>query len=112
MRRRGILIAAFCIGTVFIFLYWLFILDFYKDKQRNYVKSHPELTREIKAAIMNRELVIGMTDFDVVASMGPPLDINRNNFGSIQRTEFIYSPISHYNYVYFENGRVISWTPK
>ena len=112
MRKLGILIAAFCIGTVLIFFYWLFILDFYKDKQRNYVKSHPELKREIKIAIINRELIIGMTDFDVIASIGSPLDINRNSFGSVQGIEFIYSPVSRYNYVYFENGHVVSWSPK
>jgi hypothetical protein len=91
------------------------IPDFSKGSRRDYVAAHPELTQEIKVAIMNREVVLDMTETDVVTSIGHPIKINRDTYAFGERTQFVYEDYSRYvrpkyTYVYFKNRHVTSWS--
>jgi len=104
-----------CVVLTLVALACLPIPDFSKGNRRDYVAAHPELTPEIKAAIMNREVVMGMTELDVVASIGSPRKINRDTYAFGERAQFVYEDYSRYirpkyTYVYFENRRVTSWS--
>lgn len=90
------------------------IPDFHKGARLKYVDSHPGLSPAVRAAIINREVVMGMTEEEVVMSIGNPRDINRSTYQWGTTAQFVYEDFSRYlrpkyTYVYFENGRVKSW---
>lgn len=85
-----------------------------KSRRAKFVASNPNLFPEIKEAILNGNLMIGMTPAQVVASIGRPYDVNMSS-GSwgVHEQWVMCAPNSRrdwrYGYVYFENGRVVSW---
>lgn len=83
-----------------------------QDSGREYINRHPELTEEIKQAILHGEVIKGMTKDEVIASWGNPSRINEpftNQFGNYYGETWEYNrllaiPI----YIAFENGIVES----
>jgi len=99
-----------------------------KKDRRHYVNLHLELSPVVKYAILNGEVLLGMTYEQVLASRGLPLYVN-NPLGDqgipvqwvyidISKNERIQTSIKEwvldqkYAYIYFENGVVIRWESK
>ncbi len=84
--------------------------------RQKYVASNPGLDPQIKAAIIEGTLCMGMSERDVVASIGYPDRVNRDTYQYGTRAQFCYNEIggnfnfNRFRYVYFENGRVTSWS--
>jgi outer membrane protein assembly factor BamE (lipoprotein component of BamABCDE complex) len=84
--------------------------------RQKYVASHAEMSREIQNAILAGEICMGMTEDQVVAAMGMPNHVNRSTYEFGTRVQFAYDAIgsnfnfNKYSYVYFENGKVTSWS--
>jgi len=63
--------------------------------------------RLIKEAIRNKQVMIGMTKDDVIASWGRPDDINRSISASGTSEQWVYERGDYDSqYVYFDNGVV------
>ena len=83
--------------------------------REQYVATHHPMTQEVRAAILAGTLVMGMTEEEVVASIGQPNDINRSTYAHGTTAQFCYDEIgfnfnfNRYRYVYFENYKVTSW---
>jgi hypothetical protein len=71
----------------------------------SYVKAHPELDSETKRRILAHEVVEGMTQEQVIASLGGPIDVTR-----------IANDIEHWDYrssvLIFRNGVLVQWVDK
>lgn len=86
-----------------------------KAKAR-YIGHHPEMSAEVKAAILGGYIIMGMNEGQVTASIGMPNHVNRDTYDFGTRTQYCYDEIgfnfnfNHYRYVYFENGKVTSWS--
>ena len=84
--------------------------------RKRYIENSPPLSHEIEAAILAGEVCMNMTEMDVEASIGRPDHVNRDTFKFGTRTHFCYDSIgsnfnfNQYRYVYFENGKVTSWS--
>ena len=89
------------------------------SKRRQYVAAHPELTDEVKAAILSGDVVIGMTMEEVIASRGRPWDVNRTTTAYGTDEQWVMGPVDsmatwpkkskQYFYIYFENGKITAW---
>jgi hypothetical protein len=83
--------------------------------RKQFFAEHADVTPAVRQAIMNAEVRVGMTEQEVVAAIGYPLDINRSTGSWGTTAQFCYESMSRYiqrpkyTYVYFENGRVTSW---
>ncbi len=86
-----------------------------KAKAR-YIGHHPEMSEQVKAAILGGYLIMGMTEGQVTASIGMPDRVNEDTYEFGTRTQYCYENIgtrfnfNRYRYVYFENGKVTSWS--
>jgi len=86
--------------------------DLSKAKQpdpHGYVKIHPQLSEKFKQAILNRQLIIGMSKDDVIAVMGEPFEFDKH----ITTTRWNRSEQWVYNnggtptyYIYFDNDKL------
>ncbi|MBE3109693.1 MAG: hypothetical protein IMZ46_04120 [Acidobacteria bacterium] len=79
-----------------------------------FFRENSGITYEVKQAILANELLIGMTEQEVVAAIGRPDDINRSTYSFGTTAQFCYDSYgdfarAKYSYVYFENGRVTGW---
>ena len=76
------------------------------QRRENYVAAHPDLSADIRAAILENKIAIGMTPADVAAAWGP----TRNRFSS----EGIGGGFESVDYgnmtLYFANGRLVRWS--
>jgi len=54
---------------------------------------HPELTDEVKAAILSGDVVIGMTMEEVIASRGCPWDVNRTTTAYRTNEQWVMGPV-------------------
>lgn len=84
------------------------------SQKQTYLDRNPALDQRVKDAILRSEVMMGMTELDVVAAIGNPRDINRTTTAYGTSAQFVYETFSEYirpkyTYVYFENGRVTSW---
>ena len=82
------------------------------DQRRRikYVKNHPNISNKFKSAILNGEIILGMTDEIVIASWGYPDDKNRTVGSWGIHEQWIYSNgVKSITYLYFENGILKSW---
>jgi hypothetical protein len=81
-----------------------------QGKRRQFVVAHPDLNDAQKNAVLNGEIVAGMTEDMVRASWGQPLDIVQELIEGQQRVSWIYqqSGDDHVNTyrVRFADGRV------
>lgn len=94
-----------------------------KMMRQNYIKTHPGISSQVKDAILNGDILIGMNQNQVAASRGRPYKINRSTgsygiheqwvmvttYGGITRTSGLDKKALTYAYIYFENGKVTSW---
>lgn len=88
--------------------------DLHRGTRIKYIDDHPLLPGSFKTAILNQDVVMGMTEEQVALSIGRPQDINRSTYSWGTTAQFCYRTYSRYTkpkyeYVYFENGRVTSW---
>lgn len=70
-----------------------------------YVNEHPDLLPIIKDAILNGEIIIGMSRDMVIASWGNADEVNRSRSAFDIHEEWIYGD----TYLYFENGILNAW---
>ena len=96
-----------------------------KMMKQNYLKTHPEISSRMRDAILNGDILIGMTAEQVLASRGRPYKINRSTGSYGIHEQWVYVGIEinarmqvsrketlldhKYAYIYFENGIVTSW---
>lgn len=73
-------------------------------RRKDYLAAHPELKIEVKEAILNGEVLIGMTAEQVTAAIGAPkrTEILKNTNGLHE--QWVYSS----SYLYFDNGVLTS----
>ena len=89
------------------------------ERRQAYVAAHPTLDTDIKWAILEGKVGVGMTPEQVIASWGRPHDINRNVGSWGVNEQWVYGYMKFYgsgargfvstHYLYFENGRLTSW---
>lgn len=77
--------------------------SFYKETREAYIQNHPDLSKEHKDAILNKQIRPGMTAEQVKVSWGPPAYVD-----SQITTALGYSEIWHYQsrWVWMVNGKV------
>lgn len=94
-----------------------------RTAKANYLKTHLEISSQIINAILNGDVLIGMTVEQVIISRGKPCKIKRTtgSHGIYERwtmVTFVFGVIKAYGfdkkakqyaYIYFENGIVTSW---
>ena len=89
-----------------------------KSFKEEYLENNPDLSPEIKKAILNGNVLIGMTRDQVRASRGTPHKINKRTSAYGITEQWVmhsanprYDDLKgkEYGYIYFENGRVTSW---
>ena len=117
------------LGLVFIFLSGFISAqlsestprEYIEKRRKNYVKDYPRLSPKIKKAILNGDIIMGMTKEQVRATRGRPYKINKTTTASRIHEQWImhpswYKPRSfeadkdkEYGYIYFDNGKVTSW---
>lgn len=87
-------------------------------RRQDYMANHPYLSDKVKKAIINADILLGMTEGQVIASRGRPYDINRTTgewgvheqWVMFFRSPSMWDPKQReYAYIYFENGKVTSW---
>lgn len=76
------------------------------NKKREYIKKRSGLSEAYKKAILQSEIMRGMTSDDVEVSWGKPKDINRSVGSWGVHEQWIYGSS---NYLYFKNGILDSW---
>ena len=124
MRVR---ILALILACVFI-ISCVSISTILKNDRKRYVNLHPELSQVVKYAILNGEILLGMTYDQVLASRGVPLCVNSSSGKRGRTSQWVYVDISKneriqistrewildqkYAYIYFENAMVIRWESK
>lgn len=80
-----------------------------------YICAHPELSCEIREAIINGKAFQGMTPDEVKASLGSPYEIVRSIEGGFY---YVYiracskGTFEHSIVVFDKNGRVVSFGPR
>lgn len=80
--------------------------DFFDRARRvDFLRAHPDLDREVAAAITDGKIVFGMTADQVLASWGHPAKINITVTDAVSDEQWIYG----HTYVYLSNGKVTSW---
>ena len=82
--------------------------------RQNYLNTHPTISTAWRRAILSGNILIGMTEEAVMASLGHPDKINLSD--ERHRSAWIYTSSRRsfnarvkYGYVYFKNHRVTSW---
>ncbi|PAU92611.1 hypothetical protein CK503_15850, partial [Aliifodinibius salipaludis] len=64
---------------------------------------------EIKYAVQNQEIVIGMTERQVRLSWGQPDDINSTVTAENRDEQWVYGDETERTYLYFENGELTTY---
>ena len=85
------------------------------QQRAKFLEENPLTAPDVRQAILEERVIMGMTEREVVAAIGYPNDINRDTYSFGTRAQFCYDSGSiyfrpKYTYVYFENGRVTSWS--
>lgn len=85
-------------------------------KRNEFFEKHPELDENIKQIIEKDSFVLGMTDEQVIASIGYPhkRNISIGSWGKHEQWicgtyNFILKRLTNKKYLYFENGILTSW---
>ena len=82
-----------------------------KKRRAEYISQHPN--SRFRVSIESGNLVIGMTQVEVVASIGSGWKINRTtgSYGVHEQWVLPHNSVrdSRYAYLYFENGILVSW---
>jgi hypothetical protein len=64
---------------------------------------------EIKYAVQNQEIVIGMTERQARLSWGQPDDINSTVTAENRDEQWVYGDETERTYLYFENGKLTTY---
>lgn len=78
-----------------------------KERRDTYLSQHPHVSPEVRAAISQGQLVIGMTYSEVCASLGKNYRVvysNRDSYETSMMLEYFD------RFVFFKNGRLSSWS--
>lgn len=62
--------------------------------------------KKLISSIEKREIFIGMPEDALILSWGEPKNINSSQTGNIEFKQYVYE---NQNYVYLQNGKVVSW---
>ncbi|MFH1201964.1 MAG: hypothetical protein V1674_03625 [Candidatus Omnitrophota bacterium] len=81
-------------------------------KRGDYVRRHPGLRADIRASILNGQIVLGMNQEQVKASLGEPSQVYRSVSGNIINEQWVYEPdvdkteaeFARSRILYFDNG--------
>ena len=76
------------------------------ENRKVYIKNHPELSNEIRRAIENGELIAGMTESEVTASVGHPKRVQLLRTSPSRSEVWIYR---NGLYAGMENGILQKW---
>jgi len=80
------------------------------QRRNEYVNNHPELDSEMKLAILNGKVFLGMTSEQISASWGKPKTINRSVYTWGIQEQWVYgNPIYKSQYLYLENDTLTSF---
>ena len=79
--------------------------------RQRYLDSHPNITAEMKHNITHRNVSIGMTKEQVIASIGSPWRINKSYHYGVQSEQWVYEAYLDDRtwYFYFEDGILVSY---
>lgn len=92
-----------------------------KSFREKYLEKNPDLSSKIIKAILNSDVLIGMTRDQVRASRGDPHKINKTTTVIGIHEQWVmhsadprYDDLKgkEYGYIYFDNGKVTSWQSK
>lgn len=86
------------------------LFGFEKDqhRRRSYLKANPGLPPHIEGAILGGVATLGMTEAQVVAAMGDPVDRHLTQTKHSSRWPWVFERSSgRRSYVYLEDGRVV-----
>lgn len=78
-----------------------------EDPRQTYVDAHPEMSDEVKRAIVGQRIRVGMTPEQVAVSWGKPESKNITDGAYGRREQWVYP--SH-QYLYFVHGKLESWS--
>ena len=87
----------------------------WEQKATVYLSYYPNISELRKNAIINRKIVIGLTDSDVLFICGDPTTINKTVGPWGVDEQWVYSSINEYagtchdHYYYFDNGILTSY---
>ena len=97
--------------------------------KKDYLETHPEISSEMRVAIEQGDVLLGMTSAQVVACRGKPQKINKTtgsygvherwvmvirwrgsyNSKGLDNSKELATKAKTYAYIYLENGIVTSW---
>ena len=80
-----------------------------QKRRQTFVGQNKHISERFKKAILNGQIMLGMSKEMLIASWGQPSDINKSvgNYGVHEQWVYDYT---HFQYfVYFENGVLTSW---
>jgi hypothetical protein len=77
-----------------------------------YLVDHPDLSPEIKKAIVHGDVLAGMTESDVRASIGEPDEISSTEVahGTDEQWYYKTGPLAN-EHLYFDGGTLTTWQP-
>jgi hypothetical protein len=79
-------------------------------RRQQYLEAHPDLSAAVKKAIAHGDVVLGMTESDVRASMGEPDQIGTTDTDHGSREQWLYKTGSPgKEHLFFDDGTLTSW---
>jgi hypothetical protein len=78
-----------------------------RERARLYLQNHPDIDPVHKAAIEANVVVAGMTEEQVKAAYGEPIEMNLTQTKSGSRWQWVYRKSQRLKFVYLEDGVVI-----
>ena len=77
-------------------------------RRNRYIENNPDIDPRIRNAINSENIILGMTQEQVIMSLGKPDDINRTVGEWGVHEQWIYGTIPYSRYLYFENYKLTS----
>lgn len=74
-----------------------------------YLKGHPDVPQNIREAIAEGALMLGMTKEFVTASWGSPERVHRTVSGFGTKEQWIYQVGRESRFLYFDDGKLTAW---
>ena len=81
----------------------------WEQKANVYLSYYPNINEVRKNAIINRKIVIGLTDTDVKFIIGYPTKINKTVTAYGTDEQWVYGDDAYSHYYYFDNGILTSY---
>ncbi len=100
--------------TLCLILLLVFIFSFIgcetvtpQARRQAYIDEHPQLSEPVKQKILDGLIAIGMTEEQVVASLGKASGVKKNVSIRVVDEEWMYGPFPNCTYLHFDNGILI-----